>query len=175
MRIVISTPLYPPDVAPLAEYAQTLAERLSKHHAVTVVTYGHLPIEIPGVALIAIDKRAPLLTRLYRYMRELMQSARNAELVLIMNGASTELPFLFASLFVRTRTFFVIGDVAAHQWVQTTIARKFLESSSMLRAEKVVLEIPSPRPEILPLEEYPAAAFQEYENQWTTHRIELGI
>jgi hypothetical protein len=154
---------------------RTLAERLREHHTVTVVTYGRLPVEIAGVTIVAIDKRAPLLTRLYRYLRAFMQSARDAELVLVMNGASTELPFILASYLVKTKAFFVVGDVAAHEWVQTTILRKFLESTSMLRAKKVVLEVPNPRPEILPLDEYPVGALRAYEHDWETHLHTLGL
>ncbi|MEK7530583.1 MAG: hypothetical protein AAB573_01850 [Patescibacteria group bacterium] len=162
-------------MAPLAEYVKALAGRLSEHHTVTVLTYGHLPVEIAGVPIVAIDKRVPLLTRLYRYTRAFMQSAQETDLVLVMNGASTELPFVLASLLMQTKVFFVIGDVAAQQWVEKTLVRKTLQRIAASQAKKIISTVPSPRPEILPLDAYPVAAFQNYENEWAAHRAELGV
>ena len=60
MKIVLATPLYPPDTEPTALYCE-LAKRLGqeKHHQVTIVTYG-APRTNTWVAIIAVDKNKPL-------------------------------------------------------------------------------------------------------------------
>lgn len=171
MRIAIATPLYPPDTAPTARYAKDLAERLSKDHTVTVLAYTYLPESVPGVSMAKVHKRSPLPLRLLSFTRALMRAMREHDRVLLINGASTELPFVFGSLFFQTHTTLLLRDTDA----STSGIRSILRRLASNRASQVVSVFPPLRPEILPLEPFPAAAVDAYEAAWQEHRTELSV
>ncbi len=164
MRILIATPLYPPEVADAAAYAKELATRLAKDHAVVVVAYAHLPEKVTGVRVVEIDKRQPRLARLRAFRKALSREARDADAVIAINGASVELPILFA---LGAPFVFCVADKAAH-------ARGgILERLAFFRARTVVSEVPPHRPEILPLEPEPTEALAAWEKAWQTHLAKL--
>lgn len=168
MHFLIATPLYPPDTAPAAQYAKELAERLSKNHTVTVLTYGHLPEEIGGVETIAVPKDIPLIARLFLFTKQLRTLSKKADALILLNGPSTELPTLFTSI----KTIFHIADYRAHEHAEESSVRSFIESK-ILDKSTLLTSTPVPRPEILPFEEYPSEAFAEYEASWNEHLTEL--
>lgn len=165
MRIVLATPLYPPEVADAAAYAKELARRLSEHHQVTVVAYAHLPEELPGVRVIPIDKRAPRHIRVAAFRGELARAARGAEIVIAINGASVELPLLASP---RMPIVFSIADQAAHK------RSGVLEALVRGRARAVIRDVPPAKPEILPLLPRPETALKEYERAWDLHLSTLS-
>lgn len=119
MKILILTPLFPPDTGDPSSYVKELARRLSSDHSVTVLLYGHLPEAVPGATLHAVDKRAPLPLRLIAFTVALLNELRGADRILVNNGPSTELPFLLVSPFIRAKTILLESDQLA-----TTAATK---------------------------------------------------
>lgn len=163
MRVLIVTPLYPPEVADAALYTKELARRLSKDHKITIVTYAHLPEEVYGVSIVTIDKRRPRLARLRAFREAFLRAVKNADIVLAINGASVELPLLLTPIPKSVRLVFCIADAMAH-------ARAgLIERLAFARADIIVRELPPRRPEILPLEPEPTEALAAYEASWTTH------
>lgn len=163
MRVLIVTPLYPPEVADAAVYTKELARRLSKDHTVTVVAYTHLPEEVSGVSVVTIDKRQLRLARLRAFRRAFVHAVQNTDVVLAINGTSIELPLLLTHLPKSVRLVFCIADATAH-------ARAgLIERLALMRADTVVRELPPRRPEIIPLEPEPTEALAVYEASWTTH------
>ena len=65
MKILIVTPLYPPDIAGHSAYVKELALRLREAHTVTILAYNHIPEKIEGVNIITIQKHLPTLVRLF--------------------------------------------------------------------------------------------------------------
>ncbi len=169
MKIVLATPLYPPDTAESALYVKELAGRLSKSHQVVIVTYGRLPEKIPGVSIVAIDKRQPIFSRLSAFTRALLKEVRGADLLYVLNGASVEFPAFVVRLLSSKPLLFCIADTRAHQNAKHHISRHVLERIISSHAKHVVSDIPPSRPEILPLEAYPTAAFEAYEASWRVH------
>lgn len=160
MRILIATPLYPPEVAPAAAYAKELARRLAENHEVAVLAYVHLPETLPGVRVVTIEKRQPRLARLRSFRAALALEAARADAVVALNGASVELPLLFGT---RAPVIFCIADANAH-------ARAgILERLARVRARAVVANVPSPKPEILPFADYPVNALAAWETAWQEH------
>jgi hypothetical protein len=163
MRVLIATPLYPPEVADAAVYAKELAKRLSERHEVTVVAYAHLPEELPGVKVVAVEKRQSRLARLSAFRKAFAETARDAEIVIAINGASVELPLLAA----RFPFVLCLADRTAH-------ARAgLLERLVRARARAVVDSTPPHRPEILPLEPKPEEALAAWEAAWRVHIAQL--
>lgn len=163
MRVLIVTPLYPPEVADAALYTKELARRLSKSHKVTVVAYARLPEEVCGISIVTIDKRQPRLARLRAFREALVRAVKNADIVLAINGASVELPLLFTPLPKSVRLVFCIADAVAHA------RASLIERLAFARADTVVRELPPRRPEILPLEPEPTEALAAHEASWATH------
>ncbi len=191
MRLLIATPLYPPDIAPLAVYVKELSRRLSKEGvSVTVLAYGHLPEQIPDVEIIPIRKDQPLISRLLAFANALRKATRNADILLLPNGASVELPAFIISLFTRTPIIFAVTDhVALTGATRRTVLRRifcriYARAKEIIHdvdmtlpctdsKKSILLPTPLPRPEILPFTQFPTDAFTRYEDSWKTHITNL--
>lgn len=193
MRILLVTPLYPPDIAGPAPYVKELANRLRGTHGVTILAYGHLPETIPDVETVTVEKRLPALVRMALFTWKLIMLQRNADIVYVQNGPSAEVPFALASFFSPVRRVLRLGDAVA---LTHTVHRRLFHRTlltAMHRAQTLIIpkttvpvvealiatptlakkcvRIPSPdvRPEIHPLHEYPKDSFAQYEASWQEH------
>lgn len=168
MRIVVASPLYPPDIADPAPYVKEFAARLSRDgHDITVITYGHLPENVPGVAIMATDKRAPLLLRVARFTAALFRALKKADALYIQSGASAELPALIALALTPAKidVLFRRSEEPPHKsFVRRLVRRLVLKRARIVETAKELV-----RPEIMPLEPYPARAFENYERAWREH------
>jgi len=167
MRILIATPLYPPDTALTAQYVKELAGRLSKDHVVTILLYGYLPEEVRGVKTISIDKRKPVLLRVFLFLKSLLKTLPQQDLLLTVNGRSVEIPVFLA---VHTRKIPLIFLPYDTQSPLSFFGRRLQEKSKQNISFK---DLSLTRPEILPFQEYPADAFRAYEHDWESHLATL--
>lgn len=104
MRLLLATPLYPPEIGGPATYAQTLANGLPAHGiAVQTVKFSDV-------------RHLPRLVRHYAYYRRLMAAARSADLVLALDPVSVGLPALFAARSAKKP--FVVKIVGDYAWEQ---------------------------------------------------------
>lgn len=84
MNILITTPIFPPEIGGPATYVSELCERLKKHHDLTVVAFGEKINSIEDVPVHAIPihyKWFGPFRRQYRLYRTILREARNADLV----------------------------------------------------------------------------------------------
>ncbi len=106
MRLLLATPLYPPDSGGPATYAKLLHDHLpEKGDSVTLVKFGearHLPKIIRHVA----------------YFRNVLRAGRNADIILALDPVSTGLPALFAARLLHKP--FVVKIVGDFAWEQGT-------------------------------------------------------
>lgn len=173
MRIAIATPLYPPEIAAPAPYIKELAKRLAGRHEVTIVAYGRLPEQVPGVHIMTVDKRQPLLSRLIAYTRALRQVARRADIIYAVNGASVELPVVLATLSSPRSFVLGIADPVAREHAKQSWALHAIDRIAAQHSRAVIEHMPLPRPEINPLTGVPKEAFDAYEDSWQAHLEEL--
>ena len=166
MKLVLVTPLYPPDTGGPAPYMKELAKRLADRHDITLVTYGRYPEAVEGVHVIAIDKAQPLLQRLSAYTKALREAAKNADALFVANGASTELPALICSFGSPVPFLFAPIDSAAGRGFLRGILGRVMRA----RSRAILADFPLPRPELLPLEPEPTEALEAYERSWERHR-----
>ncbi|MEK7604863.1 MAG: glycosyltransferase family 4 protein [Patescibacteria group bacterium] len=107
MRLVIATPLYPPDIGGPATYARLLEAGLPAHG---------IDVELVKFSEV---RRLPKLIRHYVYYRRVLRAARTADLVLALDPVSVGLPAMKAAqrackpLVVK-----VVGDYAWEQGQQ---------------------------------------------------------
>lgn len=169
MKVIIVTPLYPPDTAPLASYIKELARRLACGHKLTIVTYGNLPEQIKDVRIIAINKRARLPLRLIKYTIALIRAARRVDFLYVENGESVELPALVAHTLARVPLIMHIGDAGAYKHASQNFLRGALMRAVMKHARAVITDIPLTRPEIMPFGTKPIEQLTAYEKSWEEH------
>ena len=166
MRILIATPLYPPDTAPAAQYVKELALRLSHTHTITVLAYGELPEKVAGARIISVSKKRPLAVRLFAFTQALVQEVRRADIVYLENGASVQLPAFIVSFFTHAPHILHYGDtLAAKRRGMTDV----IDRITRTRVARIVRDLPQPRPEILPFASHPTKALDAYDESWTRH------
>lgn len=196
MKILIATPLYPPDIAEPAPYVKELATRLKDEHSVTILAYNHIPEEIPGVRIVVVEKNQPLVIRLFHYIYSLYKEAKVSDCIYVQNGPSTEFPLILVTPFVHAPFVLRLGDETALSYAardrfhakllkwamrishivithrESSVHNELLASPM---PEKNVHDIkrPHPRPEILPFREFPTDTMEAYEASWETHVREL--
>ena len=193
MRILLVTPLYPPDIAGPALYVKELAARLDGAHTVTILAYSHIPEMVSGVAIVTVEKRFPTLIRMSIFAWKLRTLLKETDVVYVQNGPSVEVPFAFISLFSHVPSILRLGDmIALTHAAQNTLFRMILMTAMRrihlliipenippeveaitltpsLSQKCVHIQNPNVRPEIHPFHEYPQSAFLAYEASWGKH------
>lgn len=173
MKIVIATPLYPPEVGDPAPYVKELTKRLVENNEVIIVLYGHLPEKVFGASFVSVEKRHPLPLRLFRFTIALFRAAQKADMLYVENGASVELPAGIVALLTGKPLILHIGDNAAYNKSAKSLLLKSIHGFARRRAHKIVSAVPKTRPEILPFTPRPDAEFDAYERSWSTHVHDL--
>jgi glycosyltransferase involved in cell wall biosynthesis len=174
MKIIIATPLFPPDIGGAAQYTKDLSKHLVEDNEVTVVTYGRIPENVKGVNFFCVDKRHPLPVRLFLYTRIVLSAMKSADIVYAQNGPSIELPISIAMILRRRPLIVHIGDRSGYEHEIHHPILKIIHSFFIAHAEKTLLDIPLTRPEILPFESHPTLALANYKNSWKKHITTLN-
>ncbi len=197
MRILLVTPLYPPDIAGPAPYVKELAARLVGAHAVTILAYNHVPEVVSGVGIVTVEKRLPALVRMSIFTWKLLMLQKAADVVYVQNGPSVEVPCILASFFSPVPNILRLGDTVAlthaahHSLFRMILMAAMRRAATLIIPENIPTEIetllaepaltakcigipnPDVRPEIHPFHEYPENAFVAYENSWEKHLTTL--
>ncbi|MEK7077018.1 MAG: glycosyltransferase family 4 protein [Patescibacteria group bacterium] len=106
MRLVIATPLYPPEVGGPATYAKLLKEGLpAKGIEIELVKFSNV-------------RHLPKIIRHYAYYRRVLKAARNADVILALDPVSVGLPAMKAAQ--RAGKPFVVKIVGDYAWEQGT-------------------------------------------------------
>lgn len=174
MRILLLTPLYPPDVAEPAPYIKELSRRLAREHEVTVLAYGRLPEQVAGVRMVMINKLLPLPVRLLRYTLVLFSEVLRADAVYAENGPSVEVPAIVATSITRKPLIVHLGDRHAYHRAKESALFGLIARVAEQRAQRVVAGSPLPRPEILPFGPRPDTALAAYEASWSAHLKDIA-
>lgn len=104
MKIVIATPLYPPEIGGPATYVKLLEEGLPKKG-----------IEVDVVKFSEV-RHLPKIIRHYAYYRRVLRAARDADIVLALDPVSVGLPAMRAAQ--RVEKPFVVKIVGDYAWEQ---------------------------------------------------------
>ena len=105
MKIVIATPLYPPDIGGPATYSKVLAAELPKHgFEVLVISFGRV-------------RHWPKVVRHLLYFFLVLKGAVGADIVFAQDPVSVGLPTMIAAKILRKKFFLkVVGDYAWEQY-----------------------------------------------------------
>ena len=107
MKIIVATPLYPPEIDTLASYSRDLAEHLQSDHQVTVLAYAK---QVEDKNVIVVDKSKPLLVRLFSYSWSLFKLAKSADIIYAQNAVAVGLPAIIVKYLVSKPVFINFYD-----------------------------------------------------------------
>ena len=122
MKIVLATPVYPPEIGGPATYIKELAPRLKGEHKITIVAYASTSEQVPGTKLITVSKRRPLPVRLVIYFFKLYFAARHADVLYVQNGVASGLPAVLVGHLCHVPV--VIKFVGDEAWERATQLRQ---------------------------------------------------
>lgn len=104
IKVIIATPLYPPEIGGPSTYVKLLEEGLPKKNIeVKVVKFGDV-------------RHLPKIIRHYVYYRRVLKAARNADVVLALDPVSVGLPAMKAAQ--KAKKPFVVKIVGDYAWEQ---------------------------------------------------------
>lgn len=128
MKIILATPVYPPEIGGPATYTKELALRLREEHKIIIVAYASTSEIIEGTTLFIASKRRPLPLRLLKYTLTLFNAARGADVIYVQNAMAAGLPAALVSMIRRVPLVLkFVGDEAWERASQERRTKKRLE------------------------------------------------
>lgn len=128
MRIVLATPVYPPEIGGPATYTKELAARLKGEHKIVVVAYASTSELIPGIELHVASKRRPMPVRLLKFTLDLYRFSRGADVIYVQNAMAAGLPAVIVGMFRKIPVVLkFVGDEAWERASQERRTKKRLE------------------------------------------------
>lgn len=118
MKIVLATPIYPPEIGGPATYIKEIAERLCGTHSITIVAYASTSEYIPGTKLITVSKQRALPLRLIKYTWVLFRESKNADIIYVQNAMASGLPAVIVSALRRVPV--ILKFVSDEAWERAT-------------------------------------------------------
>jgi glycosyltransferase involved in cell wall biosynthesis len=123
MKILLATPLYPPEIGGPATYTKELAEQLKDKHNLKIVAYTQKnPEQIEGVELIFVDKFKPLFYRLFKFFLAVLKHSKDVDIIYVQNALAAGLPAMLAGKLRKKPV--VLKFVGDEAWERAYGARK---------------------------------------------------
>jgi glycosyltransferase involved in cell wall biosynthesis len=122
MRIILATPIYPPEIGGPATYTKELATRLAKAEQITVVTYADEAKVVEGTKLVLVAKSQGVFSRLTQFFFTLLREGKNAQVIYVQNAVAAGLPAALAGMLLRKPV--VLKFVGDEAWERATQAGK---------------------------------------------------
>jgi glycosyltransferase involved in cell wall biosynthesis len=127
MKIIIATPLYPPEIGGPATYTRELVERLHNQHELTIIAYTNNNESFPGSTLVPINKSASLIHRLLAFTKQLYRIAKAADVIYVQNAVAAGLPAMIVGKLRRKPVILkFVGDEAWERASQSRKTKKLL-------------------------------------------------
>lgn len=128
MKIILATPVYPPEIGGPATYTKELALRLRDKHEIVIVAYASTSEIIPGTTLFIASKRRPLPLRILKYATDLFIASKNADVIYVQNALAAGLPAVIVGLLRKIPVVLkFVGDEAWERASQERKTKKRLE------------------------------------------------
>lgn len=122
MKIIIATPIYPPEIGGPATYTKELCGRLASTYDITVITYTNSADAFPNTRLIPVGKGRPLPIRLAVFFKKLLRVSKGAQIIYVQNAMAAGLPVVLVSLL--TGIPFILKFVGDEAWERATQRRR---------------------------------------------------
>lgn len=92
MKILVATPLYPPETAQIALYSRQVARHLKTNDQVTILTYAYKIDPSDDLDIVTVDKTKPLFIRLAKYSWSLFKLSKTHDVIYVQNALAAGLP-----------------------------------------------------------------------------------
>ncbi len=92
MKILLATPIFPPEIGGPATYIKELVERVHHTHELTIIAYASTAEPLMGAKLITISKKRPLPIRLLKFTWELWKAAKGQDVIYAQNAVAAGIP-----------------------------------------------------------------------------------
>ncbi len=128
MKIIIATPIYPPEIGGPATYTKELCAHLASTHDITVIAYTNSTEAFPNTRFVPVGKGRPLPVRLVVFFLKLLRASKGQDILYVQNAMAAGLPVALVSLI--TGIPFVlkfVGDEAWERATQRKLTKKRLE------------------------------------------------
>ncbi len=122
MKILLATPIYPPEIGGPATYTIEIAKRLRGEHTITVVAYTDAGEAVEGTRLVRVKKSRPLPLRLPSFFFTLYKEAKGADVIYAQNAMAAGLPAMLVGKLRRIPV--VIKFVGDEAWERATQSRQ---------------------------------------------------
>lgn len=122
MKILIATPIYPPEIGGPATYTKELVERWHDEHELTVVAITNNTVELPGSKLIPVDKQLSLPLRLFKFFVAVYKASKDTDVLYVQNAMAAGLPTVLAGMLRKKPV--VLKFVGDEAWERATQHRK---------------------------------------------------
>jgi glycosyltransferase involved in cell wall biosynthesis len=99
MKIIIATPLFPPEIEDIASYSKDIAMYLKDKYQVQILTYAGQIEEVEGLEIFTINKRQVIFFRIWQYFIKLLKLAKQADLIYVQNSVAVSLPAILVKIF----------------------------------------------------------------------------
>ncbi|MBU3968912.1 glycosyltransferase family 4 protein [Patescibacteria group bacterium] len=127
MKIVIATPVYPPEIGGPATYTVELVNRIKNKHNIIIVTFADNPIILDRIKFLYTSKKRPLPIRLLLFFLKLLFASRSADVIYVQNAMAAGLPAMLVSKLLRKPLVLkFVGDEAWERATQQKITTKEL-------------------------------------------------
>lgn len=128
MRILIATPIFPPEAGGPATYTKEIAERLKNQYQITIIAFAENPVMIENVNLVMINKRFPLPLRQILFLKKMITFGKKADLIYVQNAMAAGVPSVMAAKFLHKPIILkFVGDGAWEKAFGRGETKKFLD------------------------------------------------
>ncbi|MCX6786441.1 MAG: glycosyltransferase family 4 protein [Candidatus Kaiserbacteria bacterium] len=128
VKIILATPVFPPEIGGPATYTKELAKRLRDEHEVVIVAYASTSERIDGTTLFTISKRRTLPIRLIKYFLTLFKASRGADVIYVQNAMAAGFPAVLVGMIRHIPVVLkFVGDEAWERASQEQRTKKRLE------------------------------------------------
>lgn len=122
MKILLATPIYPPEIGGPATYTKELSAHLGAEHEITIITYTDEGPILPRTRLVTVSKKHPLLLRLAIYTWRTWKVSRDIDVIYVQNAMASGLPVALVSMMCGIP--FVLKFVGDEAWERATGRRE---------------------------------------------------
>jgi len=148
MKIIVATPLYPPEIGRLSIYTKDLVANLKASNELTVLAYANQVESEEGVNIFTINKAQPLTIRLLKYIWSLFKLAKQTDIIYAQNAVATGLPAIIVKYFTGKPVIInFLEDEAWKRAVSSGLSKQslneFLEKPKLSRDIRKIINIQS--------------------------------